>query len=150
MFDLINVNRDLKYVKDIFLIDSICFAHDNWSENLIQNEISKGISNYIVCVSCNDVIGYLSYRIVFDEAELDRIAVLPNYRNKGIASLLMQEFIDNCSKNKTLKITLEVRQSNENAILLYKKFGFSEDCIRKDYYFEPKENAILMSLKLND
>lgn len=87
-------------------------------------------------------VSYLEYSIIYDRMEIDNIYVIMEYRNRGIASEMMEYVID-IFKNKNLdNITLEVRVSNEAAINLYKKYGFNEVSIRKYYYGD--EDGILM------
>lgn len=77
----------------------------------------------------NKIVGYIYYSIIYDRIELNQIEVLFEYRNKGIATILMEKLLE-----EALDITLEVRIDNEIAINLYRKFGFEKVAIRKGYY----------------
>ena len=92
--------------------------------------------------------GFLILSAVLDEAEILEVAVSEDLRKNGIASELMDEVFVWCGKNGTAQIFLEVRESNFPAMAYYKKFGFVEDGVRKNYYRDPVENAVLMSKKL--
>ena len=93
-----------------------------------------------------NVVAFIQYEDIYDRFELDNIYVLKEYRNKGIASTLM-EFMINEGKNKNINnITLEVREDNVNAINLYKKYGFVEKAIRNNYYNNC--NGILMEKEM--
>ena len=85
---------------------------------------------------------------VLDEAEILEVAVSEDLRRNGIASELMDEVFVWCGKNGIAQIFLEVRESNFAARSYYKKYGFVEDGVRKNYYRDPIENAVLMSKKL--
>lgn len=78
------------------------------------------------------------------DADLERIAVMPKYRKKGYASLLMEKIFQQVKEEKLESIMLEVRRSNEDAINLYKNKGFESIAERKDYYKNPVEDAIIM------
>ena len=93
--------------------------------------------------------GFLILSTVLDEAELLEVAVSENFRRSGIASELMNEIFEWCKKNGIVQIFLEVRESNFPARAYYRKFGFTEDGVRKNYYRDPVENALLMSRKLS-
>ena len=94
----------------------------------------------------NNVVAFIQYEDIYDRFELDNIYVLKEYRNKGIASILM-EFMINEGKNKKINnITLEVREDNINAISLYKKYGFVERAKRNNYYNNC--NGILMEKEM--
>ncbi|MBQ6801946.1 MAG: ribosomal protein S18-alanine N-acetyltransferase [Oscillospiraceae bacterium] len=96
---------------------------------------------------CEDEFaGYIGGRTVAGETEIFNVAVLPEFRRKGIGKALIEEFIKTAIEKETRVIFLEVRTSNLPAINLYEKCGFVFCGIRKDYYDDPKENAILMRL----
>ena len=85
---------------------------------------------------------------VLDEGEIARIAVSPQHRRKGIGDRLFTGVLKECEKKVITRILLDVRVSNEPAIAFYKKCGFNEDGIRKGFYEQPKENALLMSKEI--
>ncbi len=83
-----------------------------------------------------------------DSADLLDIAVLPEKRGEGRAKALMQFMLNDLTKKGVTQIFLEVRKSNESAIALYKKFGFEQISIRKNYYSEPTEDALIYRREL--
>ncbi len=95
------------------------------------------------------IAGFLILSTVLDEAEILEVAVPENLRRCGIGSELMSEIFGWCSKNGISKIFLEVRESNFPARAYYKKYGFVENGLRKNYYRDPVENAVLMSKELS-
>ena len=90
------------------------------------------------------VVGYCGYYFAADEAEITNIAVDSEYRNKGIAYQIMNSVFEKCISRNTRSMYLEVRKSNIYAIMLYKKSGFIESGIRKNFYSKPKEDALVM------
>ena len=109
-------------------------------------EIEKIDDNpFLKCVEYvldNKVVAKMKYSIIYDRMELDDIFVLEEYRNKGIGNKLMSYLVSVAISEKVVNITLEVRNSNEIARNMYKKFGFREVALRKFYYGD--EDGILM------
>lgn len=103
---------------------------------------SDPFSFYYIYEVGNEVIGMISYAIMYERAELNYIYVKPAYRSTQVGSLLMEDMIKRCADKKAQSITLEVRSGNTAAINLYKKYGFEEISIRKNYY--QNEDGILM------
>ena len=94
----------------------------------------------------DELIGFVSYSIIYDRAEIEYIAVYEQYRNKKIGSSLLEYVIEACKD--CINITLEVNKNNIEAINLYKKYDFNIEAIRKNYY---KDNdGYLMIKKLGD
>lgn len=133
-----------EHLDSIVLLDKICFKLC-WSKNIFINELNKNNSKYYVALHNDEVIGYVGANYVLDEADITNIAVLPDFRNKKIASHLMDMMIKHLKTINILKLNLEVRQSNIGAINLYKKFGFEIVGSRKNYYQDNNETAILMT-----
>lgn len=95
------------------------------------------------------IAGYVIFYYVLDEGEIARIAVSPDLRRCGAATQIFKSLKEFCKEKEITKIMLEVRESNESARAFYKKCGFAEDGTRKNYYENPKENAVLMSIILD-
>ena len=129
---------------DVYIIETECFSHP-WSKQSIEEELNNETSLFLVAKEENEVIGYIGMSIVIDEGYIFNVAVRENHRNKGVATALINELVTYGKKNNFCFITLEVRESNLPAISLYSKFGFLKAGERKDYYSNPKENAILMT-----
>ena len=111
-----------------------------WNYKVLEEDFKN--SKFLVAKRNNEVLGFLSYRIVLDELEIMNIVVREDYRRKGIASKLLSNLI---IKEDYEKINLEVNINNIAAITLYKKFGFMQVGNRKKYY-NGSEDAILMSI----
>ena len=97
------------------------------------NDISK-FSKYLIYSIDDKNIGFVDFSFIYDRLELNYIYVEKLYRNKNIASKLMDKLIEFAIDNKCINITLEVDESNDAAINLYKKYGFTIATIRKKYY----------------
>lgn len=92
----------------------------------------------------NELMGYYILFILENEAHLENLSVKPCFQNKGIGRALLQDAIQEAHAHQVEAIYLEVRESNKKAISLYKKAGFFEIGIRKKFYVNPTENAVLM------
>ncbi len=116
-----------------------------WSRLSFEKEIEENeLAEYVVAQVNNEIVGYGGLWIIIDEGHITNIAVHPQFRNKGIGSKIVNELINICENKNIRKITLEVRRSNESAILLYNKFGFEPCGIRRGYYKDTNEDAIIM------
>jgi len=132
------------YIDGITELDRLCFTVP-WSRNLFLSELHSNNAFYILALHNDRVIGYCGINYVCGEGSITNIAVHPDYRKKGLASLMLDNIIKYCTNCTLSFITLEVRQSNQSAINLYKKYGFNEVGLRKNYYADNHENAILMT-----
>jgi ribosomal-protein-alanine N-acetyltransferase len=119
-----------------------------WSETLFRNEIFKAIAVSRVAKLGGRIVGYLCANVILDEGHILNLAVHPDYRGRGIASFLIKEMIETMRNNSCRSIFLEVRVSNEEALKMYEKFGFSLLATRKNYYISPVEDAVVMVLRL--
>ena len=136
-------SNDINYIEQIFNLEKEIFINSAFNKSYMETLI-KGNNTFIyVYLVDKKVCGYLMVLDSIDVYEILAIATVEEYRNKGIA----QELLD---KIKTKDIFLEVRESNQVAINFYKKNKFKEISIRKNYYSEPNENAIIMKLEVNN
>jgi len=134
---------DIDYIEQIFNLENEIFKNSAFNKGYIETLI-KGNNSFVYVYLIEDKIcGYLMVLDSIDVYEILAIATVEEYRNKGIA----QELLD---KIKTKDIFLEVRESNQVAISFYKKNKFKEISVRKNYYSEPNENAIIMKLEVNN
>lgn len=131
------------HVDEVFHISNVSF-HLSWSITSIKNELNNGLARYIVAVYNNKVVGYGGAWFIVDEGHITNIAVLPEFRGQQIGSGILESLIEKCKDEGIVAMTLEVRISNISAQMLYKKFGFKEEGIRKKYYEDNGEDAIIM------
>ncbi|NLY66807.1 MAG: ribosomal protein S18-alanine N-acetyltransferase [Tissierellia bacterium] len=116
-----------------------------WTREAFLLELTKNLlAKYIVAEVDGLVVGYGGVWLIIDEGHVTNIAVDEKYRNMGIGSKIMEGLIQLCIDRNIASMTLEVRKSNEAAKALYKKFGFKEYGIRKGYYQDNNEDAIIM------
>ena len=135
--------NDVDYIEQIFNLEKEIFKNSAFTKGSTENLIKEDNSFIYTYIIDNKVCGYLMVLDSIDVYEILSIATIKEYRSKGIA----QELLD---KIKTKDIFLEVRESNKVAINFYKKNNFKEISIRKNYYSEPNENAIIMKLEVNN
>ena len=103
---------------------------------------------YVACDLSGKIVGFAGIMLVADEAELLNIAVSESFRGRGIGQELLTKVLSKASQKGTQRMLLEVRKSNTSAINLYHKNGFVELGERKNYYSNPKEDAIIMERRL--
>ena len=133
-------------IDDIYDVEINSFT-DPWSQESFRDELRNNVANYLVGCIDNKVIGYVGAWFILDEAHITNVAVKPEFRRQGIANRLILEFINLAKKNNITSVTLEVRASNIAAQILYKNFGFVEQGLRKRYYADNNEDAIIMWLR---
>lgn len=135
----------LYHLDDVMEIETACYGEHHWSRDSFVNEIDNQISEYNVAVNENQkCIGYMGLWKIIDEAHITNLAVHPDFQKQGVARLLIIKAIEKCYEEKIKFITLEVRVSNEKAKKLYEKFGFKSLGVRKKYYQDNNEDAIIM------
>ena len=130
---------DIEYVINI---ENICFV-DPWSRNIFEEEIESNKTLYYSSYLGDTMVGYVGLRQIFDEGHIMNIAVLPEYRGKGISEKMLFKIFEDADKN-IKSYTLEVRASNIAAQKLYEKFEFKSVGIRKGYYGNNGEDAVIM------
>ena len=136
-------SNDIDYIEQIFNLEKEIFKNSAFNIDYLKTLIKNDSSFIYIYLIDNQVCGYLMVLDSIDVYEILAIATVEEYRNKGIA----QELLD---KIKMKDIFLEVRESNQVAINFYKKNKFNQISIRKNYYSEPNENAIIMKLEVNN
>ena len=101
---------------------------------------------FFVALDGDTVVGYISLYLIIDEKEIVNVCVLPEHRGRGIGAMLVKCALE-YERDKTARVMLEVRASNDGAISLYKKFGFLPVGVSKNHYSQPREDALLMNLE---
>ena len=142
--DLIIRQAEEKDIKPMAEMDLLCFSSP-WSEVSFEKEICENhLALYIVAEIGERVVGYAGLWCIVDEGHITNVAVHPDYRRSGIGEALLTILLDHTIKNGINSHTLEVRASNKPAICLYEKFGFEASGLRKNYYEDNGEDAIIM------
>ena len=139
----------LKDVVRVVSIEKRCFSSP-WSPATLAIMLtSSRIGSIVAEIDQRGVVGYAFWQRVLDEAHLLNIAVDPEFRRRGIARRLLEKMIQICKDDGVMVIQLEVRKSNIPAIELYRSLGFVEVGVRKGYYEDNGEDALLMDLYLD-
>ena len=132
-----------EHVPQVAQLEKICFA-DPWSELSISLELTNVWSYWVVALDGDTVVGYVGSQSSIDEADIMNVAVHPDYRRQGIAEKLINTLVADLKKRGCHALLLEVRVSNTPAITLYEKLGFVQVGCRKNYYRNPKEDALIL------
>ena len=130
-------------VAQVARLEKVCFA-DPWSERSVASELDNALSLWLVAMEGEKLIGYVGSQTVMGETDMMNIAVDPVFRRKGIAEKLVEALVAELKARESHCLTLEVRASNEPARALYEKLGFSQVGLRKNYYRNPKEDALIL------
>ncbi len=131
----------LEDIPKVLVADARSFTK-TWNEGMFTDEIKKDYADYFVAEENGEVAGYGGIWSIYETAELMRIAVIPEFRGRGIAKEIMVAMTECARSRGCERMMLEVRKSNVPAQELYKKFGFCEISIRKGYY--DGEDAVIM------
>ena len=135
-------------VDGVIEIEQSAYGDHHWSKESFLNEISNELARYYSLYTPNGILaGYAGCWHILEEAHITTIAIRPEYRRKKFGEALLKKIIDDCYSEKIKYITLEVRVSNEPAIKLYSKYGFSSFGTRKAYYQDNNEDALIMWTK---
>lgn len=130
--------------EEVSLIEKEIFSMP-WSQKSFSDALKREGNIYLVAENEKEILGYAGMWTVMGEGEITNVAVKPAARRQGVADAIMENIIMEGRRNGTGIFFLEVRQSNEAAMKLYEKHGFSQIGIRKNFYEKPVENAIVMS-----
>ena len=135
---------ELSDIEDILVVEKLSFSIP-WSRDSFEKEIvDNNLAIYLVAKVNEKAVGYIGMWKVLNEGHITNVAVHPEFRHQGIGDQLVSELLSLCEKENIDFVTLEVRKSNQNAIKLYEKHGFVAEGIRKAYYQDNKEDAIIM------
>jgi len=126
-------------------LERLCF-NAPWSRAMLAEELENDCSALLAAVDDGGrLVGYAGLQVVLDEGYIMNVAVRSDCRRNGIAEKLLRVFLDFAQAHALAFLTLEVRASNQPAILLYSKLGFRGAGRRRNYYEHPREDAIIMT-----
>ena len=146
--EIIEIKKDQQqYISQIAALESDIFP-DPWSEKSIRDTIENPQARIWAIISKPQLLGYVIFYYVLDEGESARIATSPQHRRQGLAVRLLEKMRAFSYEQNITRWLLDVRISNETAIHFYKAAGFAEDGVRKNFYANPPEDAILMSCEV--
>lgn len=131
------------HVLQIALLERECFA-DPWSQQSIASELHNPLSLWLVAQEGQTLLGYVGSQTCQDETDMMNIAVSPASRRQGVARALIEALVSALRERGSKQLTLEVRASNGPARQLYESLGFLQVGLRKNYYRNPKEDALIL------
>ncbi|WP_407271874.1 ribosomal protein S18-alanine N-acetyltransferase [Radiobacillus sp. PE A8.2] len=138
----------LEDIEQVILTENASFAVP-WKEEVFEKEITENpYAIYFVIEHDNRIFGYCGLWIVIDEAQITNIAISPQFRGKGFGQMLFQYVLNQAIALGAARLSLEVRVSNIVAQRVYRKFGLVPGGIRKSYYTDNQEDALVMWVKL--
>lgn len=144
MDSLIIRKAETKDIKEMAALDLVCFSAP-WSEEAFRQELEENnLAFYVVAELKEKVVGYAGLWAILDEGHITNVAVSPEHRKRGIGRAVVEVLVDATEQAGLNSFTLEVRTSNITAQNLYKKFGFIEAGLRKGYYEDNGEDALIM------
>jgi len=142
MIEIVPMKRE--HIQGMVDVEENCFTSP-WTEADFLRELNENkLAIYYVAVEDGNVLGYAGLWHVVTEGQVTNVAVLPEHRRRGIGDRLMENMIAIAEEREMIGITLEVRTTNEPAQRLYIKYGFRPEGIRKGYYADTKEDAVIM------
>jgi len=142
-----DLSEDSPVLDQLAELERTCFAADAWSKNMILSSIRQTCT-YVWIVQDMQLRKIVAYAVLYlagDEGDVANIAVLSSYRKRGIGGALFDAMLNQARDEQVQTIYLEVRQSNDAAIRLYRSREFAEIGRRKNYYRHPREDAICMA-----
>ena len=144
---MIITNMTIHHVAQVAELEKICFQ-DPWSEKSVAAELEHDYSLWLVAMEGETLAGYIGSQISYGEADMMNVAVSPDHRRKGIGEKLILALMEELKARECISLALEVRASNAPAIALYEKLGFGQIGLRKNYYRNPKEDALILRKEL--
>ncbi len=125
-------------------LERLCFSQP-WSRMTLAAELGSPGGVFLVAEEEGQITGYLGMQQVLGEGYIGNVAVDPQFRRRGVGSMLVEALIAYGQAHEMEFLTLEVRESNQPAISLYEKFGFQRVGKRPRFYRDPEEDALLMT-----
>ncbi len=136
----------LAHLMQVYEIELDCFTIP-WTKNDFIKEISENkMAIYVVAVDTetDNVVGYGGMWHIVNEGHITNIAVSPKHRQRGVGKIILSRLVEIAEEKEMIGLTLEVRVGNSAAMKLYSSFGFKVEGLRKNYYVDTKEDAIIM------
>ncbi|MGG0168643.1 ribosomal protein S18-alanine N-acetyltransferase [Paenibacillus dokdonensis] len=134
----------LEDIPDVMVIEHEAFTLP-WTEDAFRNELTQNhFARYMIMQYMGQAVGYAGMWTVIDEAHVTNIAILEAFRGRKWGERLLRELMKTASQLGMQRMTLEVRVTNEVAQNLYRKLGFKPAGLRKGYYSDNQEDAMIM------
>ena len=139
------VSMTAEHVSRLAELEKLCFS-EPWSEKSLTEEIDNPAACFLVAMQQDEVLGNGGMSTVLGERYLEIRAVIAEFRGHGVGRTLMAALIEKARENGGVCISREVRTSILPAIAMYRSLGFTEACVRRNFYTEPREDALLFTL----
>ena len=137
------IRMTVEHVPQVAELEKQCFSMP-WSEKSIASELDNQLALWLVAIDGDRVVGYIGSQTVLPETDMMNVAVHAQRRREGVAEALVDALVVELKQVGSTSLTLEVRASNAPAIGLYTKLGFVEVGRRKNYYRDPREDALIL------
>lgn len=124
-------------------MEKICFRSP-WSKRMLREELNNSVSYYHILEYEKEIIAYAGMWLLYNEAHITNVAVLPAHRRKGLGRRIMLLSMQAAAELKATEMTLEVRESNIGAQEMYKQLDFHYAGTRKRYYSDTGEDAFIL------
>lgn len=144
MMNLAIEKMTVAHIEEIARLEKECFSSP-WSEDGLKSELDNKFARFYVAFLDGQIAGYIGSHNVLGEVYITNVAVFPEFRRNGVGKALVEFLVDKMKSENAEFVTLEVRESNLNAISLYEKCGFEKVGKRKAFYEKPREDGVLMT-----
>lgn len=142
------IPMEIKHIEKVAELEKICFSAP-WSEEAILDSFKRG-TKFLVAQRLGEMIGYVGISCILDEGYVTNVAVFPEFRRQGVGKALLEAIFSLANENGLSFVSLEVRESNKNAISLYERLGFKLEGKRKNFYENPREDALILTKRFED
>ncbi|HHU90162.1 MAG TPA: ribosomal protein S18-alanine N-acetyltransferase [Clostridiaceae bacterium] len=138
---------ELEDLDEVLEVEKSCFKIP-WTRLMFEDELINSNAYYYVIEVDKRIVGYVGFWKIIDEAHITNVAIHNDYRRLGYGRALINALLNKAKELEIIAVTLEVRVSNLAAISLYERFGFVSSGVRRGYYSDNNEDALIMWLKL--
>ncbi len=129
-------------VDDLIALESLCFAY-HWTREQFLLGLERNAFVVFGIREAERLVGYIAFSVILDEMEILNIAVHPDARRRGMGAVLLESALAYSREKQVAKSFLDVKESNAPAIALYEKYGYKQIGVRKKYYPDTREDALL-------
>ena len=138
-----------QHLNAVAALETVCFAAP-WTREGLAEELSNPKAHFLVAEADGETAGYIGVQEICGEGYVTNVAVLPQYRCRGIGARLVREAVCGAKERGCTFLSLEVRVGNEAAIRLYERLGFRVQGRRKNFYRDPTEDAYIYTIFLKE
>lgn len=145
---LFNQNEDLT-AHELFQLAECSYPNGSpWTVESYKSELAGSHNKYGIALRKGEKVGFIGYTQLFDEAEITTFGILTPFKNQGIGQSFLSAFIKQLEAEEIKTVFLEVREQNKAAIAVYERAGFETIALRKNYYHDPVDHALIMKLSI--